>query len=134
MPSSKSLFPPRVVVSLLACAHALTLGGCLAVAVGGATGGTVAYVRGDNEAVVDAPLEDAREAAVAALEDLGLTIISNEGDETVAKVVARNVEDKKVVVSMKAQTDRTTQISVRFGTFGDEEQSNRVLLRVQERL
>ncbi|MGF1483643.1 MAG: DUF3568 family protein [Opitutales bacterium] len=112
----------------------LSLAGCLAVAAGGVAAGTVAYVRGDNEAVLDASLEQVRSATREALEALELLIISTEADGTVAVVTARNSQDDKIRVSMKAETDKMTRISVRFGIFGDEAQSNRILLKIQEAL
>lgn len=111
-----------------------TFTGCLAIVAGGAAAGTVAYVKGDSEVVVNASLVKSKKAADAAVKKLGLLKISEKSDALTAVIVTRNSEDTKITISLESQTEETTKIGVRYGLFGDESQSARVLSEITKRL
>ena len=112
----------------------LGLSGCVAVVAGGAAVGTVAYIRGDSKAVVDADLESVRAVAKATMEDLGLVMINADADKTSAVFNSRNAQDTKIGVQLEVLTEKTTRISVRYGFFGNEEQSSRILTEIVNQL
>lgn len=113
---------------------ALTQSGCLLVAAAAGTGATVAYMRGDTESTLDAAPDKVTAASKAALEDLKINVISSSATGLDGDVVGRTAGDDKVHIVVKASGERSSSISIRIGTFGDQAVSNRILLKVNERL
>lgn len=112
----------------------ILLSGCAAVLVGGAAAGTVAYVRGDLEAVVDHSVDETFDAAVKAMNQLDLSIISRDHDKLTGKIVARDSEDSKITVTLKSRETGNTELRIRVGVFGDEALSRRIYDQVRENL
>ena len=106
---------------------------CLVVAVG-AGAGTVAYLRGDLEAVEAKDINTVYEAAKNAVKQLELTVTKDTKDAMSAVIIARDAEDKKITITLKAATEDTTKISVRVGTFGSETKSRRIYDQIKENL
>lgn len=122
----------KIAMTLLMLAMLLPAAGCfLAVAAGGAAG-TVAYVKGDFEAVEEGTVAEIYDAAVKALEDLKIAVISKQQDALVAQVEGRNAEDKKVSVKIEAQDEGLCKLSIRIGTFGDQTQSRMIYEKIKE--
>jgi len=115
-------------------AAAVLLTGCIVAAVGAGAAGTVAYVKGDLETIESKKLEVVHEATVKALKDLELSISQDTKDKMAATVIARDSQDKKVTVKLTAVTDESTNISIRFGTFGNEAKSTMVYNKIKENL
>ena len=112
----------------------VTQGGCLLFAAAAATGGTVAYVKGDLEQMVDATPDKVAVAAEAALKDMSLTVISARGSAFDADVVARTAGDAKAHVVAKARGERASWVSVRVGVFGDDGMSARIMQAINKHL
>ena len=111
--------------------------GCVAAAVGiGAAGaaGTIAYVKGDLEAIEAEELDVVYEATVRAVKDLELRVISKTKDALTATVYARDAEDKKVTITLKRTTEQTTKLSIRIGTFGNETKSRLIYQKIHDYL
>lgn len=111
--------------------------GCVAAAVGiGAAGaaGTIAYVRGDLEAIEPEDLDVVYEAAVVAAKNLELRVISKTKDALTATIYARDAEDKKVSIKLKRTTEHTTKLSIRIGTFGNETKSRLIYQKIHDYL
>ena len=51
-----------------------------------------------------------------------------------AKVVSRIVGDKKVEIKLKRTEENYTKLSIRVGTFGDEEQSRVIYDKIKANL
>ena len=115
-------------------AAAVLLTGCIVAAVGAGAAGTVAYVKGDLETIESKKLEVVHEATVKALKDLELSISQDTKDKMAATVIARDSQDRKVTVKLTAVTDESTNISIRFGTFGNEAKSTMVYNKIKENL
>ncbi|MBL7153277.1 MAG: DUF3568 family protein [Phycisphaerae bacterium] len=124
----------QAILAGLYVAAAVMVSGCVLAAVGAGAAGTVAYVKGDLEVIEAKKLEVVHEATVKALKDLELSIIQDTKDKMAATVVARDSQDKKVTVKLTAVTDESTEISVRFGTFGNEAKSTMVYNKIKENL
>lgn len=122
------------ILGLSLLASAMFLSGCLAMMAGGAAAGTVAYVRGDSEMVVDGGVDRVRLSAVAVADELGLVSIQDEGDQTAAHLIFRNALDEKLTVTLESVTDTSTRIRVRHGIFGDRDKSTSFLTKVASRL
>ena len=108
--------------------------GCVAAAVGVGAAGTIAYVRGDLEAVESHSLDNVYEATVKALDELELNVISKSKDALTATINARDAQDKKIKIMLKKTAEQTTKISVRIGTFGDETKSKLIYQKINYNL
>ena len=109
-------------------------GGCLLVAVGAGAAGTVAYVRGDLESVLDADMNKAYTASLTSLKQLELVPTLKQKDALGAKIIARTTEDKKVTITLTRVDEKLTKLSIRIGIFGDEMQSRVIYDRIRGNL
>lgn len=108
--------------------------GCVAVLAAGAGAGTVAYVRGQLNAPLEASLDKSAKAVGSAIEDMQYNLISEKKDATSAVFVARNAQDDKITITLTRQTDNVTNVAIRVGMFGDEQLSQTVLDAIKKRL
>ena len=108
--------------------------GCVAVAVGAGAAGTVAYIRGDLEAVESADLNTVYEATVKAVEELDLAITKKAKDALSATIVTRDAQDKKITIKLATTAEETTKISIRVGLFGSETKSRLVYDQIKKNL
>ena len=111
----------------------LLLQGCLAAAVG-AGAGTVAYMRGDLEAIETNDIDTVYAATKKAIEQLELNLSSDTKDALSAEIVARDAQDKKIIIKLKSTTESTTEISIRVGTFGNETKSRLIHDQIKNNL
>lgn len=118
---------------LLACA-AVLVQGCMVAAVGAGAAGTVAYMKGDLEAVESASFGKVYAATKAMLEELELSVTKDSKDAISAVIIARDAEDKKVTIKLSGTPERTTTISIRVGLFGDERKSRLIYQKIRENL
>jgi len=118
-----------VLLTVVACG----VGGCVAAAIG-AGAGTVAYIRGDLEAIESAKLDAVYKATEKAVEKLELNLISKSKDAMSAVVVVRDAEDKKIAIRLKATSEGATKISIRIGLFGDETKSRMIYEKIKSNL
>lgn len=124
----------KVILAILYVGAAVTLSGCILAAVGAGAAGTVAYVKGDFEVVEAKNLDAVYAATKKALEDLELSAIQDNKDKIGATLVSRDSQDKKVTIKLTAVSDESTNISIRFGTFGDEAKAAMVYNKIKENL
>lgn len=108
--------------------------GCLIAAVGLGAAGTIAYVRGDLESVESEKLDVVYEAALKAMDKLGLAVTKKSKDALSAVIVGRDAQDKKVTITLKAVAEGATQLSIRVGVFGSETKSRLIYKEIQENL
>jgi hypothetical protein len=118
---------------LLAVAMVSTQG-CMVAVVGAAAAGTVGYVRGDLQAVENAPIDKVYEASLAALDELQIPVVLKSKDALSATITGRDAADKKVTVKLKAATEDTTKLSIRIGVFGSETKSRLIYQKILEHL
>lgn len=121
---------------------AFTLTGCTwkqvlgTVGLAGVAGGAVAgyyYVEGDLEAEVEDDIDDVFDATIKALEDEDWDIEEDDLDDDTGKIVAEKGDDK-VTIRLKEEDDDETKLSIRVGTFGDEEKSEEILDAIEDHL
>jgi len=128
----------RRAIVLLAIALVASLSaGCalLAIGAGAAAGaGTVAYLKGELKANVDAPLAQAQKAAEEARKEMQYTVVERTEAVARGKIVAKGAGDKRIEVSLRRLTPKATEIGIRVGVFGDEALSRQVLQAIQKRL
>lgn len=127
-------------IAVLATTTALWIAaapGCVAaaVAVGAAAGvGTVVYVNGELDTVVEATVDQAWKATNAAVEDLEFTTTETNKDALSAEHISRTAQDKKIRIRLDHETDTTTRIRIRVDTFGNEELSRTILDKIKANL
>jgi hypothetical protein len=113
--------------------------GCVAAAVGGAAGvaagaGTVAYIKGELKATEAYNVPTVWKATEKAVDELQLVVTDKYSDATAGKLEAMTADNKKVRISLNRQGDNITEITIRVGTFGDEELSRFILSKIQKHL
>lgn len=118
--------PLRLTVLFLIAPLLLATSGCVAVAVGGAAAGTVAWIRGALEVAVDAPIEKVGNAATATMTEMKFSLISSKVDVVSGVIVARTAQDVKVEILLKKITEKSTKVSIRVGVFGDQALSQQI--------
>lgn len=123
----------EIVLTVLCLMMTVVLQGCLVAAVG-AGAGTVAYMRGDLEAVEAKDIDAVYAATKKAVEQLELKVSSDTKDALSAEIVARDAQDKKITIKLKSTTEDTTQISIRAGTFGSETKSRLIHDQIKKNL
>ena len=124
----------QVILAGLYVAAAVFLSGCVLLAVGAGAAGSVAYVKGDLEAVEAKKLDVVYEATQKAMKQLELNVSSAPKDAMSATITARDAQDKRIRVKLAASTKDSTAISIRYGTFGDEAKSQMIYDKIKENL
>lgn len=124
----------QLIISALLVALAVTISGCVVAAVGAGAAAGVGYIRGDLEAVLENNVEQVYEASLKALAQLKLAVISKQQDVLAAKIVSRNIEDKKIQINIKQNEGRTVKLTIRIGVFGDETQSRLIYDKIRDNL
>lgn len=124
----------EVFSTLLLVSAALLVQGCVAAAVGAGAAGTVAYVKGDLEAIEPKDIDTVYAAATKALEELELSVTKTTKDALGAVIIAHDSRDKKIKVTLKATTENSTKISIRVGLFGSKTKSNVIYQKIHDNL
>jgi hypothetical protein len=127
---------PSIGLILILAGLMVNSAGCLVVAAGAGAAGTVAYLRGDLETEEPYSLDVVYAATREAARQLELSVLEGktEKDALSATIVARDAADKRVTIHLKAQTELTTKVSIRIGTFGDQAKSQMIYNRIKENL
>jgi len=110
------------------------LQGCMLAVVGVGAAGTIAYIRGDLEAVESESLDAVYEATLAALKELELTVTEKPKDALEARIVVRDSQDRKITIKLTNTAEKTTKLSIRVGTFGSETRSRLIYQKIREHL
>ena len=113
----------QVALIILLFGAAVSLSGCMFAAVGAAAVGTVVYATGDLEVAEAEKLDVLYDATLAAMKDLDLYVTKQTKDALSAVIVARDAQDKKITIKLNAATSEVTELSIRVGTFGNEDKS-----------
>jgi hypothetical protein len=126
----------RLTLAVLAavfCTGAVLINGC-AVALVGAGAGTVAYIKGSLEAVLEDDVDAVYEASIKALDQLEIAPSEKQKDALAARIVATNAQYRKITIKLKAAENDLTKISIKIGFFGDRSQSQAIYDKIKENL
>jgi len=123
-----------IVIFLLLILSLLFVNGCAVILAGSAGAGTVAYIKGELQTNLEAPLEKSIEATNRAIGNLKFIIISKEVDKLAGEIIARTTQDQKITIKLNKVTENTTKISIRVGIFGDQTLSRNVLDEIKKEL
>jgi len=119
----------RVIFLFFCCTFVFFGSGCTLLVVGAAAGAGaagVAYARGDLEATLPNIPEEIEQASQKAFHELKIKQISSDSSALDARIVGRTATDKKITIKAKTVDSNLTKISIRVGTFGDEQLSRRI--------
>ena len=123
----------QAVLAVAICVGILFVQGCT-VALVGAGAGTVAYLKGDLEAMFEEDLSQVHEAALKALDKLEISATKKEKDALSAMIVGRTAADKKITIKLKAAENNLTKLSIRVGVFGSRSQSQHIYDEIKKHL
>src|SRR4051812_26328721 len=112
----------------------ITQSGCLVAAAAGAAGGTVAYMKGDVEAVVEGNVQQTFDATKAAMDELKMPLLATWASAMEGHVEARIGTDNKATVNINGQSEKISKVSIRVGTFGDQGLSQAILEKIKANL
>ena len=127
----------EVILKIVAVSILAMLQGCVGVVVAGgaAAAGTVAYVRGDLESIMEEDITSIYESSKQALRDLEIEIVGTDKDLLSAVVNGKGAEDKKIVIKMKRiEQGRLVKLTIRIGTFGDKTLSQIIYKKIHNNL
>ena len=119
-------------VAMLTLSTILLTSGCL-VAAAGAAGG-VLYAKGDLESTLSATPAKIAAATEKAFAEMKISKTSAVSSDLDAEIIGRSATDKKVVVKSKAKGENISSISIRVGTFGDEDLSQVIFNKIKKNL
>jgi len=129
--------PVKLVRAALPLAAALTLlpalSGCLLVAAGAGVGAAT-YAMSDADGAAPNTPAEVIGAAEEVVEQMDFVLVSSVSSEIDGLLEARTATDKKVQIKATRETEELTSISVRVGTWGNEELAQHLLTRILRRL
>jgi len=124
-----------VPLSFIVAILALLSFGCAAVLIGGAAGaGAIAYSKGELKSTEKGSIDEVWDATVEATRTLNLTEISQDRDGIEGKIIARAADDDKVEIELEEKPNQLTEVKIRIGTFGDEDESRMILEEIRKNL
>lgn len=124
----------QTLLAIMLIAATGLLQGCMLAVVGVGAAGTIAYIRGDLEAVESEPIDAVYEAALTAVKELELTVTEKSKDALEARIVVHDSQDRKTTIKLKTTAENTTKLSIRVGTFGSETRSRLIYQKIREHL
>ena len=124
----------HIILIGLLMSSVLLIPGCFAAAVGVGAVGTVAYIKGDLEAYEAENVSTVYDAAKKAASELGLTVTKEYKDVLSAEIIARDSEDRKTTIKIKATSPKTTKLSIRVGILGNEARSSFIYQKIHDNL
>jgi hypothetical protein len=120
-------------IALPVLALAMTLGGCDALREKPGPDGTV-YSFGQFDGTLTASPQEVVQATEAVLKEQELHILSSDATGLDGKIVARSALDKEIRITVKRQGDKTSIISIHFGSYGDSGASRSLYEKIKAKL
>ncbi|UCD48833.1 MAG: DUF3568 family protein [Phycisphaerales bacterium] len=105
----------RIVLTAL-LAVSLIGSGCTTTMINPGTDSSATYRFGVLTAEESRDIATVYQAAESSIADLGLSVIQKVKDELEAKIVARDAQDKKIIIELVSMTASTTQVKIRVGS------------------
>jgi len=113
----------------------MTVVGCVPLLIGAVAGvGGMNYIKGSLVHNVDHAVDKVNKASIKALKDLEIFVISDELNKRSSTIKAEYEDGKSVSVFIDALTERSTKITIRVGTFGDQGKSQAILNAILRKL
>lgn len=118
---------------LLGLVGALAIPGCVVAAAGAGAGGA-AYALGKLVVLVDSPVKEVAAAAEGALKDLDIAVSESRSTALDAEIRGKTAQNDSVAVYVERKTEKSSEITIRIGVFGDEAKSRAILDKIKARL
>lgn len=96
--------------------------------------GTAAFINGELEAAFARPLPEMFTASQEALDDLKFPLVTSRLGEFNAYVYSKEVQRRRIEITLAKKSDMVTKINIRVGVFGDQSISRLILETIQSRL
>ncbi|WP_319759176.1 DUF3568 domain-containing protein [Maridesulfovibrio sp.] len=127
------MFKNRILAVFFALLLCVSVSGCAAVVLGGAAaGGTYVYVTGQAKQKYNADLNSTYQAALKACQSLNLKVETKKKRLSDASIKAVDV-DKDVYIDLSYVSTKVTEVTVRYGMFGDEDASLKILNTINKK-
>ena len=123
-----------MLISVVMLASLFACSGCLLLAAGAAGVAGAMYVNGEMKATLDGTPDKVVAATEKAFADLSITKVSSSATKLDGKVVGKTATGKDITITVKSSTEKTSEIFIRVGTFGDEELSRQILSKIEANL
>jgi hypothetical protein len=120
-----------LLIGLSACSRKWAVIGAAAAAVGA---GTYYYVKGDLKRNYEAPMDKTWEATIKSIEELKLTVESQNHDALSGVIKGKMADEKGFEINLKRLGENSTEVGVRIGTFGDREKSEAIHDKIHSKL
>ena len=120
-----------LLIGLSACSRKWAVIGAAAAAVGA---GTYYYVKGDLKRNYEAPMDKTWEATVKAVEEMKLSVESQQHDALSGVIKGKMADGKGFEINLKRVGENLTEVGVRIGTFGDREKSEAIHNTIHSKL
>lgn len=125
----------QVLLAALLVVSAVALPGCSSSEKpDGAAAWGAKYSMGNLKSRESASIDKVYDATLKALDELKLAVLQKNADSMSGKIVARDVADKKITVSLTATTDGQTKLTIKVGMLGDEAKSRLIYEQIKKRL
>ena len=127
----------KVLMTVLMAAFLAFGTGCALFVVGAAAGAGAAgyaWINGEVEATLGASMNRTWDASLGAMQDLQFPVTSQAKDALEGNLTARNAKNTEIKIKVKYISNNSTEIYIRVGTFGDQEQSRIILDKIKARL
>ena len=98
-------------------------GGCALLVGAGAGVGTYAYIEGKLKRTYESPLSKVWEASLAAVKDLKLTTKSKQRDALDGVIKGEMADGKSFEITLKKISEKSTEVGIRIGVFGNRQKS-----------
>ncbi|MDE0291441.1 MAG: DUF3568 family protein [Candidatus Dadabacteria bacterium] len=130
-----SLLPKKCRVALLFLSLLLFSSGCVLVMGGVMGGGTAAYLRGALKSKETVSFDKVWFAVVEVVEQQEFEVTKKESNEGKALIEAKLRDQAKIVyITVKYYKPEITDLVIRVGILGDEEESRRILKLIHEKI
>jgi len=113
------------------------LTGCAAALVGAGAGagvGAYAYSKGELKSVETASVDKVWKAVEKTVDEMGFVVQSKSKDALAGIVEAQGANDKKITIKINFVTEKTTEVKIRVGFFGNETYSYQILKTIRSHL
>jgi len=113
----------------------MTMVGCVPLFIGAAAGaGGVSYVRGALVRNIDERVKPMHKAVLAALKDLNYFVSADELNKHSAYIKAEYKDGKKIRIHIDALSEYVSKITIRVGSFGNQEKSLLIMNAIEKKL
>jgi len=127
----------RMLLAALLVVSAVALHGCASsegtAKPEGVAPGTAQYKMGTLKAVESTSIDKVYGATLKAMEELKLPVLQKSVDSMSGEIVARDVADKKITITLNATTDGMTKLSIKVGMLGDEAKSRLIYEQIKKK-